>query len=93
MDQIAAQLIGFAADHPQWIAALIFVLAFLNSFPSSGSRLWGGCAGRSSECGASGGSGRCGDVGGALGDISLYLLGQKNADHLGRIWRSGSIRT
>lgn len=87
MDQIATQLIGFASDHPQWIAVLVFVLAFLEFVPF----IWVALVGVAALVGPHNVSYLmivilAATVGGALGDICLYLLGQKNADHLGRVW-------
>lgn len=87
MDQIAAQLIGFAADHPQWIAALVFVLAFFEFVPF----VWVALVGVAALVGPQNVSQLAvvvasATIGGALGDVSLYLLGQKNSGHLGRIW-------
>jgi len=87
MDQIATQLIGFASDHPQWIAAFVFVLAFFEFIPF----VWVVLVGVAALVGPHDVSRlaivvAASTIGGALGDICLYSLGQKNADHLGRIW-------
>nr|WP_321509181.1 DedA family protein [uncultured Hyphomonas sp.] len=87
MDQMAAQLIGFAADHPQWIAAMVFVLAFFEFVPF----VWVALVGVAALVGPQNVSHllavvAAATIGGALGDISLYLIGQKNACRLGRIW-------
>lgn len=87
MDQLAAQLIGFAGDHPQWIAALVFVLAFFEFVPF----VWVALVGVAALVGPQNVSHlavvvAAATLGGALGDVSLYLLGQKNSGHLGRIW-------
>nr|WP_321360546.1 DedA family protein [uncultured Hyphomonas sp.] len=87
MDQMAAQLIGFAGDHPQWIAALVFVLAFFEFVPF----VWLALVGVAALVGPHNVSNllavvAAATIGGALGDIALYLIGQKNSDRLSRIW-------
>jgi membrane protein DedA with SNARE-associated domain len=87
MDQIATQLIGFASDHPQWIAVLVFVLSFFEFVPF----IWVVLVGVAALVGPHDVSRlaivvAASTIGGALGDICLYSLGQKNADRLGRIW-------
>lgn len=87
MDQMAAQLIGFAGDHPQWIAALVFVLAFFEFIPF----VWVALVGVAALVGPQHVSHllavvAAATLGGALGDIALYFIGQKNSDRLSRIW-------